>query len=55
MVVQTAPYTFLRNADGNRYFLYLYRDDNGRWTWNYNWLDNDRNATNPSAVLASSA
>jgi len=42
----------LRNPNGNRYILYLYRNDNGKWNWNYNWLDNDWNTDNPSAVLA---
>jgi hypothetical protein len=41
----------LRNPNGNRYVLYLYWND-GQWNWNYNWLDNDWNARNPSAVLA---
>ena len=43
--------TFLRNSDGNLYVLYLYWND-GKWNWNYNWLDNDFDANNPSAVLA---
>jgi|AntRauTorckE6833_2_1112554.scaffolds.fasta_scaffold15144_4 hypothetical protein len=42
----------LRNPNGNRYFLYLYRKDAGQWNWNYNWLDNDRNARNPALVFA---
>jgi len=50
-VVWTAFYTFLRNPDGNRYVLCLYWND-GRWNWNYNWLENDWNVNNPSAVLA---
>ncbi len=41
----------LRNSDGNRYVLYLYWNG-GKWNWNYNWLDNDWNANNPSVVLA---
>jgi hypothetical protein len=45
------PYIILRDPNGNRYVLYLYWDG-GRWNWNYNWLDNDWNADNPSAVLA---
>ena len=44
-------YTFLRNSNGDRYVLYLYWND-GKWDWNYNWLDNDFNVNNPSAVLA---
>jgi len=51
MVAQKEFYTFLRNPDGNRYVLYLYWND-GEWNWNYNWLDNDWNSNNPSAVLA---
>lgn len=43
--------TFLRNSNGNRYVLYLYWNE-GKWNWNYNWLDNDWNASNPSAVSA---
>src|SRR3989344_1593815 len=46
-----AFHTKLRNPNGNCYVLYLYFSD-GRWNWNYNWLDNDFNANNPSAVLA---
>lgn len=42
----------LRSPNGNRYTLYLYFNNDGSWNWNYNWLDNDRNADNPSAVLA---
>lgn len=42
----------LRNPNGNRYSLYLYRKDDGSWDWNYNWLDNDRNASNPTLGLA---
>ncbi len=41
-----------RNSDGNLCVRYLYWND-GRWDWNYNWLDNDWNADNPAAVLAS--
>jgi len=45
-------YIFLRNSDGNRYFLYLNRNDDGSWNWNYHWLDNDRNRDNVSPLLA---
>lgn len=41
----------LRNPNGNRNVLYLYWND-GQWNWNYNWLDNDWDADDPSAVLA---
>lgn len=44
-------YAILRNSDGNRYVLYLDWYD-GQWNWNVNWLENDWNANNPSAVLA---
>jgi len=43
--------TFLRNPNGNRNVLYFYRNDD-KWNWNYNWLDNDWNADNLSAGLA---
>jgi hypothetical protein len=49
-VVWKALHTY-RNADGNLYVRYLYWND-GRWVSNYNWLDNDWNANNLSAVLA---
>ena len=42
----------LRNPNGNRYVLYLYRNDDGSWNWNYNWLDNDFNDNNPAALSA---
>jgi hypothetical protein len=51
MVARKTSYMFLRNPNGNRYVLYLYWND-GKWNWNVNWLDNDWNANNPSAVLA---
>jgi hypothetical protein len=50
-VVLKVLYTILRNPNGNRYVLYLYWND-GRWNWNANWLENDWNVNNPSAVLA---
>lgn len=40
-----------RNSDDNLYVRYLYWND-GRWNWNYNWLDNDWNGNNPAAVPA---
>jgi hypothetical protein len=52
IMIRTARCTFLRNSDGNRYFLYLNRNDDGSWNWNYNWLDNDRNRDNVSPLLA---
>ena len=51
VVIWIIYYTILRNSNGNRYVLYLYWND-GAWNWNVNWLDNDWNANNPSAVLA---
>ena len=41
----------VRDPNGNRNSFYLYWND-GKWNWNYNWLDNNRNDNNPSAVLA---
>ncbi len=46
-----ASYAILRNPNGNRYVLCLYWSGKA-WNWNINWLDNDFNANNPSAVLA---
>ena len=46
------PGTTLRVSDGRRCFLYLYRDGDGRWNRNYNWLDNERDAQNVSVVFA---
>lgn len=46
------PGTVLRDSDGDRCFLYLYRDDTGRWGWNCIWLDDGRRAEGPSALLA---
>lgn len=40
-----------RNPNGNLYVRYLYFND-GRWNWNYNWLDNDWNGNNPAALCA---
>ena len=47
------PGTVLRNDDGYRFFLCLCRGGGGLWYWDYNWLGYDRDAENPSAVLAS--
>lgn len=47
------PGTVLRDSDGYRYFLFLYRGDSGRWHWDCSWLDYNRFAQSPSAVLAS--
>ncbi len=49
------PGTTLRDSDGVRYFLFLYRDGYGRWRWFYGWLGRGRDVRRPSAVLASSA
>ena len=49
MVAWAATQMDHRNADGNLYVRYLYWDGD-RWNWNYNWLDNDWNESNPSAV-----
>ncbi len=45
--------TVLRDSSGSRCVLSLYWSD-GRWDWYYIWLEDDWNANNPSAVLASS-
>lgn len=45
-----AFHTLLLNPNGNRYVLYLFWND-GKWNWNYNWLDNEWNDNNPSAVV----
>lgn len=42
----------LRSSLGYRYFLYLYRNGDGSWNWDYNCLDSDRNVSNPAAVLS---
>jgi hypothetical protein len=36
--------TTLRDSDGNRCALYLYRDDGGSWYWLCYWLGSDRGA-----------
>ncbi|MBI4088972.1 hypothetical protein HY415_02650 [Candidatus Kaiserbacteria bacterium] len=46
--------TVLRNGFGSRCFLFLYRNNDGRWYWSYDWLGSNRDAENPSAVLAGS-
>ena len=48
------PGTVLRNSDGDRCFLYLFRSGDGRWGWDCCWLDYVRRAGGLSAVLASS-
>lgn len=42
--------TILRGFDGERSILYLYWSC-GRWDWGYDWLEDDRSADDPSAVL----
>ena len=51
MVVWMTFCIILRNPNGNRYVLYLIWNGN-EWNWNYNWLDNDWNADNLSAGVA---
>lgn len=46
--------TILRRPDGYRYVLFLYWSD-GRWYWDYDWLETNWNVHHPSAVLASSS
>lgn len=43
----------LRDSDGYRYSLVLYRDHDGSWLRSYGCLDNDRDASYPAAVLSS--
>ena len=43
----------LRSPRGYRFTLCLYFDSYGSWLWNYYWLAYDRDANDPSAVLAS--
>lgn len=43
----------LRSPVGNRYVLFLYRDDDGGWYWDVSWLDRDWDADDLSAVFAS--
>ena len=45
--------TVLRSPDGRRSVLYLYWRG-GQWYWYYSWLGRGFDASNPSAVLASS-
>ena len=45
-----ASYVY-RNSNDDLYVRYLYWND-GAWNWNYNYLDNDWNDQNPSAILA---
>jgi hypothetical protein len=49
-VAQAASCT-VRNSDGNLYAPYLNWND-GKWNWNYNWLDNDWNDNEFGASLA---
>ena len=44
--------TFLRSPNGNRYAVYSYWNNGVKL--NYNWLDNNRDADNPSVLLATS-
>jgi hypothetical protein len=41
-----------RDSNGNLYVRYLYWND-GKWNWNYNWLDNKWDDQNLAAVSAS--
>jgi hypothetical protein len=45
------PGTVLRYLDGNRYFLYLSRDD-GQWYRKLHWLDDGRLVSDLFAILA---
>jgi len=41
-----------RDADGDLFVRFLYWFD-GRWKWNYSWLNGDWNLSHPAAVVAS--
>lgn len=43
----------LRYPDGHRYFLYLYREDDGSWDWHDHWLGHARYRGHVSPLLAS--
>ena len=49
VVARMALYIY-RDSNGNLYVRYLYWNGD-RWNWNYNWLDNDFDQSNP-ALLA---
>ena len=51
MVVQKALYIILSDPNGNRNVLYLYRNDDGSWDWNANWLGNDWDVEHLTALL----
>ncbi|MCX6713049.1 MAG: hypothetical protein NTY66_02475, partial [Candidatus Vogelbacteria bacterium] len=42
----------LRDPDGRRCVLCLYRHGDGSWLWNYYWLDGDWESERCSAGLA---
>lgn len=44
--------TTLRDSNGNRSALYLYRDVGGSWGWDYDWLDSYRYAGAPALGVA---
>lgn len=48
------PGTELRNSNGYRYVLCLYREDDGQWYWYYYWLVSDRAAERLALVFATS-
>jgi hypothetical protein len=43
----------LRHPNGSRNALYLYRNDDGEWYWDYSWLDRQWSASFPSVGCAS--
>jgi len=47
------PGLVLRDPNGHRYILDLYRNDDGQWDWDYDWLVFDWNADILSAGCAS--
>ena len=50
-VIRTASYIFVPNRDGNLYVPYLIEND-GKVVLNWNWLDNDWDANNPTLRFA---
>ena len=43
----------LRDPDGDRDVLYLFRDGDGEWRWHCRWLEDEWGAARPSAGCAS--
>ena len=45
------PGDVLLSPVGDRYVLYLYRDGDGSWGWDYYWLDDDWHTRGVSVVI----